>query len=59
MIAPQLFKAGVREGLNAIEKENPTFEEFNRRTKVISHFNGMIVCICFLSMLVKFIITRI
>ena len=38
MIAPQLFKAGVREGLNAIEKENPTFEEFNRRTKVDQPF---------------------
>lgn len=38
MIAPQLFKAGTREGLNAIEKENPTFDEFNRRVKIDQPF---------------------
>ncbi len=38
MIAPQVFKSGVREGLNAVEKKDPTFEEFNRRTKVDQPF---------------------
>lgn len=38
MIAPQMLKAGVREGLNAIEKVNPTFEEFNKPVKVDQPF---------------------
>lgn len=38
MIAPQVLKSGVREGLNAIEKKDPTFEEFNRRTKIDQPF---------------------
>lgn len=38
MIAPQVFKAGVREGLNATTKENPTFEEFNQRIRVDQPF---------------------
>lgn len=38
MIAPQVFKSGAREGLNAIEKKDPTFEEFNRRVKIDQPF---------------------
>lgn len=38
MIAPQVLKSGVREGLNAIEKKDPTFEEFNRRVKIDQPF---------------------
>jgi hypothetical protein len=34
MIAPEKLKAGMREGLNATEKINPSFDEFNRRIKV-------------------------
>lgn len=34
MIAPEVFAAGVRKGLNMEEVENPTFEEFNRPTMV-------------------------
>lgn len=38
MIAPDVFKEGVREGLNALEKKDPTFKEFNKRTKVDQPF---------------------
>lgn len=38
MIAPSVFRSGVREGLNAISKKDPTFEEFNRRVKVDQPF---------------------
>ena len=38
MIAPQVLKAGVREGLNAIEKKDPTFEEFNKRVVIDQPF---------------------
>ena len=34
MIAPEVLKEGVREGLNAETIVNPTFEEFNQRIKV-------------------------
>lgn len=34
MIAPQRLGAGTREGLNAEEKTNPTFGEFNKRVTV-------------------------
>lgn len=34
MIAPQKLDEGVREGLNAEQKINPTFDEFNQRVKV-------------------------
>lgn len=34
MVAPQYLSAGKREGLNAVEKMNPTFAEFNQRVKV-------------------------
>lgn len=34
MVAPQYLSAGKREGLNAVEKMNPTFDEFNQRVKV-------------------------
>lgn len=38
MTAPQLLRNGAREGLNAVEKKDPTFEEFNRRTKIDQPF---------------------
>lgn len=38
VIAPQVFKTGAREGLNAIEKKDPSFEEFNKRTVVNQPF---------------------
>lgn len=38
MTAPELFKAGTREGLNAIEKKDPTFKEFNKRVKIDQPF---------------------
>lgn len=38
MIAPQVLKSGAREGLNALSKTDPTFEEFNVRTKVDQPF---------------------
>lgn len=38
MVAPKRFKAGLYEGLNAIEKVNPTFEEFNKPVKVDQPF---------------------
>ena len=38
MIAPQVLKAGVREGLDAIEKKDPTFEEFNKRVVIDQPF---------------------
>lgn len=38
MIAPTVLKNGVREGLNAIAKKDPTFEEFNKRVKVDQPF---------------------
>lgn len=38
MIAPQVLKAGAREGLNAIEKTDPTFDEFNRRVVIDQPF---------------------
>lgn len=37
-IAPQYLGNGVREGLNAEEKENPTFEEFNKRIVINQNF---------------------
>ena len=37
-IAPEVFKAGVREGLNAIAKKDPSFREFNQRVKVDQPF---------------------
>lgn len=38
MIAPNVLRGGVREGLNAIAKKDPTFEEFNQRVKVDQPF---------------------
>lgn len=38
MTAPDRLKAGAREGLNAIEKKDPSFSEFNRRVKVDQPF---------------------
>lgn len=38
MIAPQVLKAGAREGLNALGKTDPSFMEFNQRTKVDQPF---------------------
>lgn len=38
MIAPEVFRSGAREGLNALAKKDPTFEEFNQRTKVDQPF---------------------
>lgn len=38
MTAPKYFKAGVREGLNAIQKMNPSFNEFNQRIKIDQPF---------------------
>ena len=37
-IAPEVFKAGVREGLNAIAQKDPSFREFNQRVKVDQPF---------------------
>ena len=37
-IAPQQMKAGAREGLNVMSKYDPTFEEFNVRTKIDQPF---------------------
>jgi hypothetical protein len=37
-IAPQQLKAGAREGLNVESKYDPTFEEFNVRTKINQPF---------------------
>ncbi len=39
MIAPQRFKNGEHEGLNAIAKKDPTFEEFNQRVKIDQPFS--------------------
>ena len=39
MTAPQMLKSGAREGLNALSKVDPTFEEFNVRTKVSQPFS--------------------
>lgn len=36
--APQQLKAGAREGLNVEEKYDPSFEEFNVRTKISQPF---------------------
>jgi hypothetical protein len=38
MIAPQLLKAGTREGLNADGVVNPTFDQFNRPVKIDQPF---------------------
>ena len=38
LLADKYLKAGMRYGLNAIEKKNPTFEEFNKRTLVDQPF---------------------
>lgn len=38
MQAPVLFAAGAREGLNVMEKYDPTFEEFNKRTTIDQPF---------------------
>lgn len=38
MIAPERLKAGVREGLNVMGKYDPTFEEFNVRTRIDQPF---------------------
>lgn len=38
VLAPQYLGAGVRQGLNAEEKENPTFEEFNQWVEVDQNF---------------------
>ena len=38
MTAPDYFKAGVREGLNAIQKKDPSFKEFNQRVKIDQPF---------------------
>lgn len=38
MIAPEMMGAGVRMGLNAISKTNPTFEEFNTPVEVSQDF---------------------
>ncbi len=38
MTAPDYFKAGVREGLNAIQKKDPSFREFNQRVKIDQPF---------------------
>lgn len=38
MVAPQLLKAGSREGLNADGIQNPSFDQFNIRTKVDQPF---------------------
>lgn len=38
MIAPQVLGAGVRKGLNALEKEDPTFEEFNKPTEIQQNY---------------------
>lgn len=38
MIAPDALKNSAYEGLNAIEKKDPTFEEFNVRTKIDQPF---------------------
>lgn len=39
MIASQVFRSGTREGLNALGKTDPTFEEFNVRTRVDQPFS--------------------
>ena len=38
VIAPQVLGSGVRYGLNAIEKTDPTFEEFNKPVKVNQNY---------------------
>ena len=38
MTASQYLKAGAREGLNAIQKKNPSFSEFNQRIKIDQPF---------------------
>jgi starch-binding outer membrane protein, SusD/RagB family len=38
MLAPQYLKAGAREGLNAMEKKDPSFAEFNQVVKVDQPF---------------------
>lgn len=38
MIAPEYLKAGTREGLNALEKINPSFSEFNKVVRVNQPF---------------------
>ena len=37
-LAPEYLKAGTRMGLNAMEKEDPSFTEFNTPTKVNQSF---------------------
>ncbi len=36
--APEHLKAGTREGLNALQKADPSFAEFNQRTKINQPF---------------------
>ena len=38
MIAPERLKAGAREGLNVLAKYDPSFDEFNVRTKINQPF---------------------
>ena len=38
VIAPDNLKAGVREGLNVLEKYDPSFDEFNVRTRINQPF---------------------
>lgn len=40
-LAPQYLKAGTREGLNAMQKKDPSFSEFNQRVKVNQPFKWM------------------
>lgn len=38
LLAPDMLKAGVREGLSVEKKVNPTIEEFNQRTPISQDF---------------------
>ena len=38
MIAPERLKAGAREGLNVLAKYDPSFDEFNVRTRINQPF---------------------
>lgn len=38
LLAPEMLKAGTREGLSVEKKENPSIEEFNQRTEVLQDF---------------------
>lgn len=40
-LAPEYLKAGTREGLNAMQKKDPSFAEFNQRVKVNQPFVWM------------------